>query len=93
MDECAKCHATSRKDGLEESNHGLCHPCASAALDEALEVIAPFAFHAKALGAQKGKNNLKVISKVGVSALVLGAFGSAYDFFKKYNPEWEKRAK
>jgi hypothetical protein len=79
----------SLNDGLEESNHGLCHPCASAALDEALEVLAPFAFHGKALGAHKGKKNLKVISKVGVSALVLGAFGSAYYFFRKYNPKWK----
>jgi hypothetical protein len=83
--QCRGCKGTmDLSDGLEESMHGLCHPCASGALDEALEVLAPFAFHAKALGANKAKGQLKVVSKVRSSYLVLGAFKEALVFFKKH---------
>lgn len=75
--------------------HGLCWFCASAALDEALEVLAPFYLHGKA---QRNANPhslhpLNVISKVGVSALVGGAFSSAIEFFEKYGVRKSKEGK
>ena len=88
LKKCALCpDPVSLRDGVqEETTHGLCRFCASAALDEALEVFAPFYLHGKALGHADIKNlaPLKTISKCGVSGLVGGAFSNAIDFFEKY---------
>ncbi len=92
-DECAGCHVIMEiRDGLEPSNHGLCHPCASSALDEVLEVLAPFALHANALKVDKRQDIITPISKIGVSSLCVGAFQSALETFKKFNPGWGEDA-
>ena len=89
--ECRKCFQTFEvKFGFEPSAHGLCWPCASAALDEAIEVLAPFAFHAKALKVENEPDIAKVVSQVGSSYLVTGAFQTALEFFKQHNPEWQE---
>jgi len=84
--DCDHCGCTFDLDDREPPASGLCWPCASAALDEALEVFAPFYLHGKALKKLKPKKlePLAVVSKAGVSALVGGAFSGAIEFFQKY---------
>lgn len=92
--DCRSCKRTTElRFGLEEPNHGLCHPCASTALDEALEILYPFALHGRALreSDRKKLRPLSVISKVGVSSLVGGCFTSAIDFVKKHVPRFRDK--
>ena len=91
---CHVCKKTTElRFGAKEPDHGLCHPCASVALDEALETFFPFALHGRALRSQDRKNlqQLKVISKAGVSSLVGGCFSSAIEFFTKYVPRFREQ--
>lgn len=83
---CTGCSALMSLEDREPPMHGLCWPCASTALDDALETFAPFYLHGKALRQKDIRNiaPLKVISQCGPSALVGGAFSSAIEFFEKY---------
>jgi hypothetical protein len=81
---CESCKSTI--EGEKAPLHGLCYYCASAVLEEALEVFAPFYLHGKALKSDSIMNlaPLKAISTCGASALVGGAFLSAINFYEKY---------
>lgn len=91
---CGQCGARTVAD-REPRMHGLCMFCAWEVLDEALEVFAPFYLHGKALrnANPHSLHTLNVISQVGVSALVGGAFSSAIEFFEKYGVRKSKEGK
>lgn len=83
--DCENCGGTMELDDREAPLHGLCHPCASTALEEALDAFAPFYLHGKALrDAGRLKDFTAEISKQGVSYLAAGAFTNAIEIFEKY---------
>lgn len=81
--DCENCGGTFDLDDREPPVSGLCWPCASVALDKALEVFAPFYLHGMALRGTVLPENA-TINRVGSSYLVKGAFESAIEFFQKY---------
>jgi len=86
--QCGKCNVTmSIEFPLEPPSHGLCHLCSTEVLEEALEILAIFAMHGRALRSADPANlaPLKEISKIGVSALCGGAFSLAIELDDKYN--------